>query len=72
LGFHDDSTSSCIVTREGVKVKTFHANMLKKYHIRESTTVQSDGANKSAVNEAAAVACVINDDDDAEGREGDE
>ena len=31
-----------------------------------------DGATKTAVNEAAAVACVINDDDDAEGREGDE
>jgi hypothetical protein len=47
----------CIEMPTG-KVKTFHANMLKKYHERESSMPQTD--NEVGMNEAAvAVACVL-------------
>ena len=50
------------------KIKTFHANMLKKYHERESSMPQTD--NMVVINEAAAaVACVIEDCDDVTGDE---
>ena len=51
------------------KIKTFHANMLKKYYLRENA---EHGVNcNSSV--AAAVACVVNDDtedeEEADGKE---
>jgi hypothetical protein len=52
------------------KVKTFHANMLKKYNQRDSTTLsQAEELSDSVVNEAGAVACVIEDSDDVSGSE---
>ena len=50
------------------KIKTFHANMLKKYHVRDPMTSQSyDGV--ITIEEAAAVACVIDDSDNVDGDE---
>lgn len=47
------------------KIKTFHANMLKKYYLR--TDDERDVSNDNNV--AAAVACVVNDDTEDEEEE---
>jgi hypothetical protein len=57
------------------KIKTFHANMLKKYYVREMMTSSTedrppDSSTMDAIeNVAAAVACVIDDSDDIMGDE---
>jgi transposase InsO family protein len=44
------------------KVKTFHANMLKKYYVRDASMFNACGSDDVVPNEAAAVACVINEE----------
>jgi len=56
------------------KVKTYHINMLNSYFHRENKTDSTAGdrnkpdqVNGEQVHQAASVACVIEDDEEAEG-----